>query len=73
MSDHVAQEVVQVISTGKPQKKSKDEMKPRGSNITPKSEMHVGRDWNHSQWNQAFGAYSKKLDKAAYAKRSEVK
>ncbi len=48
-------------------------LKERGSNITPKSEMHVGRNWNQASWLQAFNAICKKWDKEAYAKRSELK
>jgi hypothetical protein len=45
--------------------------KERGSNITPKQEMHVGRDWSQASWNQAFDALCAKWDKANYARRSE--
>jgi len=69
--------VVAVFTTAESKQEKKQEKKAasdkaRGPNMTPKSDMHIGRDWNHIQWAQAFKAYKNKLDRLNY-KRSEAK
>lgn len=70
MSEDLQQEQTAVFTTNVP--KSADAA--RGSNLTPRSAMRTHRgSCDHHKWLKQFDSYAKKLDREAYARKSETK